>query len=236
MIDYFSALIAGHGIIAIFSSLAIGILTSLAPCSLVGLPLIAGFAANLNAGTNISDRVKYTRRFTIIFVLGVVVSITLLFIMMTQFKYALGSSPLIAYLLIGLLTLYIGLAALGLIRGISIHQFVERFARFNLIGAFIIGLFVGVISSPCASPAIISIIIVAQKQSFLYSLFLVLAFALGHSMVLLLSGFSITFIDRINKRRTISYVATGLQKSLALLMIFLGGYFLYKAYMLGVIL
>lgn len=236
MIDHLSVLIESHGIIAIFASLAIGVLTSLAPCSLVGLPLIAGFAANINSGTSTADRSKYTRRFTLIFVFGVIVSISLLFIMMTQFKYVLDSSPVIAYVVIGILSFYIGFAALGFVKGISIHKFVEKFARFNLIGAFIIGLLVGVVSSPCASPAIASILIVAQKQSLLYSLFLVMAFATGHSIVLLLSGFSITFIDRINKHKTISWLATTLQKSLAFLMIFVGGFFLYRAYMLGVIL
>lgn len=236
MIEYLSTLIESHGIIAIFASLGVGVLTSLAPCSLVGLPIIAGFAANMNVGEDIEAKTIFIRKFTLIFVVGVIMSITILFLLLTQFKYILNSSPVVGYLLAGTLCLYVGLSAFGVLKKIRFDSFTKKLIKYKMIGAFGIGLLIGLVSSPCASPAIASILIVAQGQSFLYSLFLVLSFAVGHSVVLIFSGFSISFIEKVSKVKSISFLATSTQKLLSITLIAIGAYFFYKSYILGIIL
>lgn len=236
MIEYFSALVEGHGFIAILASLGIGILTSLAPCSIAGIPLVAGFAANVNIGNNEIEKSRFIKKFTFSFVFGVIVSISLLFILMTQFKYALNSSPIIGFVIAGLLCFYVALSAFGIIKGVDFHHVAQKFVKFRLIGAFIMGMLIGVVSSPCATPAIASILIVAQNQSFLYSLFLIMAFALGHSVILIISGLSINFVQYVSQQKSIGKLTSLFQNIMALGLIIVGGHFLYQAFYLGVLL
>lgn len=230
MIEFFSSIIESHGIFAIGAALGIGILTSLAPCSIAGVPLIAGFAANASFDRDSVKKAQFVKQFTFVFVSGVIVSITLLFLLMTQFKYVLNSSPITGFILAAVLCFYVAFSSLGFITPPSFHRFAQKFVKYKLYGAFIMGILIGFVSTPCASPAIASLLIVAQNQSLWYSSLLVMAFALGHSVVLIISGLSINFVQYISKKKSIGLLTSVFQKIMAIVLIIIGSYFFYRAF------
>ena len=233
MVEYFSALVSQHGMIAVLASFGIGILTSLAPCSIAALPLIVGFAANTNVEDDARRRKQFTRQFTFVFVAGVILSLTLLFLLMTQFKTLINTSPIMGFIFAGALSIYVALSGLGVLRGFSFDNVAKGFAKYRLYGAFVMGVLIGVISSPCASPAIATILIVAQGQTLFSAFLLVMAFALGHSVVLIFAGLSINFVQWVGEQKSIQTLSSIVQKSTAVFLLLVGIYFIYKAIILG---
>lgn len=66
-----------------------------------------------------------------------------------------------------------------------------------LLGAFLIGLFFGILASPCATPVLAVILtFAATKKDIAYSGVLLLAYALGHWVLVLGAGISTGFTQR----------------------------------------
>ena len=67
-----------------------------------------------------------------------------------------------------------------------------------LLGAFLIGLFFGIVASPCATPVLAVILTFAvTKQEIAYSGGLLLAYALGHWVLVLGAGISAGFAQKV---------------------------------------
>jgi len=66
----------------------------------------------------------------------------------------------------------------------------KRLVRWRLGGAFLIGMVFGLVSTPCATPPLGMIMIIAADSGMLYALALLLAFALGHGSLLVAVGLS----------------------------------------------
>ena len=59
----------------------------------------------------------------------------------------------------------------------------------GILGSFILGLFFGVVSSPCATPALVVILTyVATKGTVLYGVALLFTYAIGHCLLMLAAG------------------------------------------------
>jgi cytochrome c biogenesis protein CcdA len=78
----------------------------------------------------------------------------------------------------------------------------------GIVGAFLLGLLFGVVSAPCAAPILVVILtyLAGSGSSVFYGGFLLLVYALGHSVLILLAGTSMgaarTFIENKKMTRT----------------------------------
>jgi len=102
----------------------------------------------------------------------------------------------------------------------------------GVTGAIIIGLIFGLVSSPCASAPLVAIITIAQESGWLYSYTLVFSFALGHASFLLLAGLSLGFTQSVLSNRWIGHISTLVNWIFRVLLIGIGLYFFYKAYLI----
>lgn len=74
----------------------------------------------------------------------------------------------------------------------------------GLIGSFILGLFFGVVSSPCATPVLVVIpTFVATKGKALYGVALIFTYAVGHCLLMLAAGTFTGFIESFIKTKGI---------------------------------
>jgi cytochrome c biogenesis protein CcdA len=194
---YLSDLILHSGSLAIAAAFGVGVLTSLAPCSIVTLPLLVAAAVKGAGGLEAKARARFTLLFSFLFTAGLVLSFSLLAYAAARFGALLSVAPAWLYLVASLAVLLIALQGMGKLPDWDKTVLVERLIRFRLAGAALIGVIFGLVSTPCASAPLVAIVTVAGSSGAGYAYALVLAFALGHGTLLLAAGISVGFAQRI---------------------------------------
>jgi cytochrome c biogenesis protein CcdA len=225
------AMISQFGAWAIVASFGIGLLTSLAPCSIITLPLLAGSALGLSGDLSPKQKKVFIYQYSLLFVLGLVISFSLLMLLVSKMGMMLSVAPFWAYLLASLATFSVVAYALGLIQGFNKDKVALKFLRLKLFGALIIGLIFGLVSTPCASAPLVAIITIASTSGWVYSYVLVLAFALGHGMLLLVAGTSIGFTQSVVSSKRISVFSRFVNGFFVSVLVGIGFYFLYQTYL-----
>ena len=219
------------GVWAIVASFGIGLLTSLAPCSIITLPLLAGSALGLSGDLNAKQKKVFIYQYSLLFVLGLVISFSLLMLLVSKMGMMLSLAPFWAYLLAALATFTVVAYALGWIQGFDKEKVARKFLRFKLVGAVIIGLIFGLVSTPCASAPLVAIITIASQSGWVYSYALVLAFAIGHGMLLLVAGTSLGFTQSVVSSKKISSLSRFINGFFIVILVGIGIYFLYQTYL-----
>lgn len=153
-------------------------------------------------------------------------------LLVSKIGIMLSVAPFWAYLLAGIATLSVVAYSLGWIDGVDKDAVAKRFLKYRLWGAVIIGLIFGLVSSPCASAPLVAIITIAQESGWFYSYLLVLSFALGHASFLLLAGMSLGFAQSVVSNKWIGHISALVNWIFMVMLIGIGIYFFYKAYLI----
>jgi cytochrome c biogenesis protein CcdA len=228
---FFISLLETHGPIVFAAAFGIGALTSLAPCSIVSVPLLVGSALGMSSHLSPRERVHFTYIFASLFALGVAVSFSILAYMVAKMGYFFSIAPLEAYIAGGIAAISIGLYSLGILpEVIDKSRWMSRLITLRYVGAFLIGMLFGLVSTPCASAPLVAIITVAANAPQWYAYALVLIFALGHSLLLLAAGVSVGFAQSVASSGKIAFITNWMTKLFSLLLIGIGIYFFTLAY------
>jgi len=222
-------LLDSHSILAFLGAFGAGSITAAAPCSLIAVPLLVGSAVALNKDLEGSQKRTYTYLFTLLFALGVMLSFSVLGLMVAKFEAFFSIAPLWAYFAASILSLLIGLYAWGLLGEVDKSAIIQKLIPYRLFGGFLIGVIFGMVSTPCASAPLVAIISVAANSGYIYAYGLILAFALGHSLLLLAGGISVGFAQNITNSKTLTNISNVLNKGFAALLILFAIYFAYQA-------
>ena len=199
-----------------------GIISSASPCVLAMIPLVIGYVGGYAEGSQ-----KKAIQYSLVFVLGLTITFTVLGIIAGAMGRLFGDVgsfwnyvlPPVAILL----GLYLLLSeVLNLNIGIS-QRFMPK--RRALIGAFLMGLFFGIVASPCATPVLAVILTFAATQKQIaYSGGLLLTYALGHWVLVLGAGISVGFAQRVLESRGISNFSSYSKKAAGVILIGVGIY------------
>ncbi len=217
---------------AIGIAFLIGVLTSIAPCSILTLPLLAGSALSLSQGLNEKQKRTFIVKYSVLFVLGLVVSFSILMLLVSKLGWMLSVAPFWAYALASCVTFMILLYALGFVEGVDKERVTRHFLPWKLLGAVFIGLIFGLVSTPCASAPLAAIITVAHSSGWIYSYGLVFSFALGHGLLLLAAGTSLALTQKIVSSKALHGLSRVLNALFMFLLAGIGVYFGYQAYVL----
>ena len=77
----------------------------------------------------------------------------------------------------------------------------------GVLGLFLLGLFFGVVSSPCATPVLaILLTIVATKGEVLYGTTLLFTYAAGHCLLMLAAGTFTGFVESLAKGKVVCFL------------------------------
>jgi len=227
------AYLSSHGLEAIFGAVAIGVLTAVAPCSIITLPLLVASAVALSSDIKTPKAKKrFTIYYSLLFTLGLVISFSILMLLVAKIGIMLSIAPIWADVLASLASFLVAFYALGWFgSGVNKEKIAKKLLRFKLFGAVIIGIIFGLVSTPCASAPLVAIITVAQQSSnWLQAYILVLAFALGHASLLLISGISVGFAQSIASSNLLSKISRVLNAIFITMLFGIGFYYLYKAW------
>jgi cytochrome c-type biogenesis protein len=201
-----------------------GVTTALNPCVLAMVPLLTGVVA----GNRETTTTKRSLVFSLFFVLGLAVTFTGLGLVSALLGKLFGNvGPFWRYAVAGV-CLIMGLRLLGALRlrfpapaGLTVRR------RGN-IGAFLLGLLFGVVSTPCAVPILaVLLAYVAEKGNVLYGAMLLFVYALGHSALVLVAGTSVGAAKSLLESRGLRAAHGVMQKAAGILIIGLGAYFLF---------
>jgi cytochrome c-type biogenesis protein len=203
-----------------------GLASSASPCVLAMIPLIIGFVGGYSGGSQ-----KKAVQYSLMFVLGLTITFTILGIIAGALGRLFGDVGSFWYYILPPVAILMGLYLLfydklNLKIGLS-QQFIPQ--QKALLGAFLMGLFFGVIASPCATPVLgVVLTFAATKQDIVYSGGLLLAYALGHWVLVFGAGISTGFAQKVIASRGISHFSNYSKKAAGVILVGVGLYLMYS--------
>jgi cytochrome c biogenesis protein CcdA len=224
-LDDIEQLVALYPALAFAAVFLAGVLSSASPCVLVTIPLVVGFVGGYSDG----DRWK-AFRYSLAFIFGLSITFTAFGaaagLLGTMFGTLGGPWQLLA----GSIALIMGGQMMGLyeIRLPIKREFKPK--RGGLIGAFLLGLFFGIVSSPCATPVLVVLLtVVASKGQVLYGIALLFTYAVGHSLLMLCAGTFTGFVEGVIKARSAVRFSLWARRASGLLVALAGVWFVWHA-------
>jgi cytochrome c-type biogenesis protein len=206
-----------------------GILTASNPCVLAVVPLMIGAAGAYQGDTK---NYKRSVAFTIVFVLGLVLAFTVLGVVAALIGSSINLSGSWMYYFLAIVCILMGLMFADIISiNISVPQVLKK-PQTGLLGAFILGLLFGFVSTPCAAPILIILIALVGTGSagnIVWGSFLFFIYALGHSVMILVVGITAGSLQAYINNRGLSKTSSVLRLIFGLLIVIVGLYLLYLA-------
>lgn len=232
MEDYILELLNSANFLWLFlGALGAGAITSLAPCSLLSVPLLVGSAVGLSKDLPKEKKVKFTLIFSSLFAFGVVISFSILAFLVAKLGMFLSIAPSWAYIVAGLLALFFGFYSLGFIGEIDKNRIFSKLVKLRFFGIFLVGIIFGLVSTPCASAPLVAIISLASSLGNFEAYILVLVFAFGHSLLLLIAGVSVGFTQKVTSNKILNTFSFLLTKFFAFVLITVAIYLFYKGWL-----
>ncbi len=197
-----------------------GIVSSASPCVLAMIPLVIGYVSGYSEGSH-----KKAIQYSMVFTLGLTITFTALGIIAGTMGRLFGDVGGFWYYVLPPVAILLGLQLLGVFNfNIGLPQrFVPK--RKALFGALLMGFFFGIVASPCATPVLAVILtFAATRENIVFSGGLLLAYALGHWVLVLGAGISTGFAQRVLASRGISNFSTYSKKAAGVILIGVGIY------------
>jgi len=200
-----------------------GILSSSSPCVLATIPLVIGYVGGYSEG----DKRK-AFFYSLAFVFGLSLTFTILGAVASTIGGLFGMVSGTRYFIVGGIAIIIGFNLMGFYElNLPLPGSLQPKKR-GLLGAFILGLIFGIISSPCATPILALILtFVATKGEIAYGTSLLFVYALGHCALIFLAGTATGFAEGFIKSKGIAGVTTWSKRIGGLVVVLVGIYFFY---------
>jgi len=202
-----------------------GIISSASPCVLAMIPLVIGYVGGYAGGSR-----KKAVQYSLVFTLGLTITFTVLGIIAGAMGRLFGDVGNFWNYVLPPVAILLGLQLLGAFNFIKFKTGIsQRFLpkRKALLGALSMGFFFGIIASPCATPVLAVILtFAATKKDIAYSGGLLLAYALGHWVLVLGAGISTAFAQRVLESKGLSNFSDYSKKAGGVILIGVGIYLL----------
>ncbi len=201
-----------------------GITTASNPCVLAMIPLLMGVVAGGEATS-----VKRSLGFSILFVLGLSITFAILGLISALLGRMLGDVGAFWRYFVTGVCLIMGLHLLGLLKFNFNLPRPFNVRRGGPIGALLLGLLFGVVSTPCAVPILaVLLAYVGSRGNVIYGGFLLLIYALGHSALILIAGASMGAAKGLIESKGLRRTNWALQKIAGVIIMLVGAYILFR--------
>lgn len=217
-------IVALYPLIAFGAVFLAGVLSSASPCVLATIPLVVGFVGGYSDG----DRMK-AFRYSLAFILGLSLTFTAFGAAAGLFGTMFGTLGGPWYLIAGAIALVMGGQMMGFyeIRLPITRDYKPK--RGGIIGAFMLGLFFGIVSSPCATPVLVVLLtLVAGKGQVLYGIALLFCYAIGHCLLMLFAGTFTGFVEGFVKARGVANFSAWAKRISGGVVALVGGWFVWQ--------
>lgn len=205
-----------------------GILTASNPCVLAMVPLMMSFVAGRK-----EDKPGVLRAFSfsLVFIVGLSLTFTALGIVAALAGQIYGDVSGAWNWIVAVVCLVMGLHLMGVLTVPipSLGGKLQPKAR-GLLGALVLGLLFGLVSAPCAAPILVVLLtyLAGSGASTAYGGVLLLVYALGHSLLILIAGTSVGAARKLVEHRGATRVLELLRKGAGAVIVLVGAYFAYR--------
>ncbi len=225
-LDNIEQIVAAYPLLAFGAVFLAGVLSSASPCVLATIPLVVGFVGGYSDG----DRWK-AFRFSLSFILGLSLTFTAFGAAAGLLGTMFGTLGGKWYVVAGFVALVMGGQMMGLY---EIHLPVKRDLkpkRGGMVGSFLLGLFFGVVSSPCATPVLVVILtLVAGKGEVFYGIALLFCYAIGHCLLMLFAGTFTGFVEGFVKARGVVNFSLWAKRVSGAVVALVGSWFIWQGF------
>jgi cytochrome c biogenesis protein CcdA len=224
LLNHLSQSLSGNPFLAYLGVFVGGVLSSSSPCVLATIPLVIGYVGGYAGGDN-----RKALLYSLTFVVGLSITFTILGAIASFVGGLFGVVGRTWYFVVGGIAIAIGLHLIGLYEwNLPIPVRFQPKQR-GLLGAFLLGLIFGIVSSPCATPILVLILtFVASKGEILYGTSLLFVYAIAHCALIFLAGVVAGFAEGFIKSKGISNVATWGKKIGGSIVFIVGLYMVYS--------
>ena len=208
-------------VVAVFAG---GATTALNPCVLAMIPLLMSVVA----GNRETMTFRRSLVFSLFFVFGLAVTFTALGLVSALMGRMFGDVGAFWKYVVAGVCLVMGFQLLGIVKWnipVPVGLMVKKR---GYLGAFLLGLLFGVVSTPCAVPILaVLLAFVAERGNVLYGGVLLFVYALGHSALVLIAGTSVGAAKGLLESKGLRKAHGVIQKVAGVLIILIGIYFLF---------
>lgn len=205
-----------------------GALTASSPCVLAMIPLMMSFVAGRREDKTGAGRAFL---FSMVFVAGLAVTFTVLGMIAALAGRMYGDVSAIWNWIVAAVCLAMGLHLMGVVT-IPIPSFGDRLQpkTRGWLGALLLGLLFGVVSAPCAAPILIVLLtyLAGSGSSVAWGGLLLLVYALGHSVLILIAGTSMGAAKKLIENQKATRWLGLLRRGAGALIVLVGAYFAYR--------
>jgi len=217
-------LIQQHHFIAYFAVFFGGLVSAASPCVLAAIPLIIGYVGGYSEG----DRKKAVL-FSLVYVMGLAITFTVFGITASfigRFLSLLGSW---VYIIFALVAITMGINLMGIVNIPLPFQKSANVKRKGLVGAFLLGVITGFVSSPCATPVLAVILAYAATEGdIVYGGSLLFTYAVAHCSLIFLAGLSVGMAENLIKSKGINSFTIWSKRLSGFILVIAGVYVIYS--------
>ena len=205
-----------------------GILTASNPCVLAMIPLMMSFIAGRK-----EEKTGVLRAFlfSLVFIFGLAVTFTVLGMIAALAGKMYGDVSGAWNWIVAVVCVVMGLHLMGVltIPIPSLGGTLQPKTR-GFLGALVLGLIFGVVSAPCAAPILVVLLtyLAGSGSSVTWGGTLLLVYALGHSVLILIAGTSMGAARQLIENKKATRVLEILRRGAGAAIVLVGVYFAYK--------
>ncbi len=197
------------------------------PCHLASIPLIVAYVG----GQENSVKPGKAGVYSIAFTTGLFITIALIGILCALLGRMMGDIGNYWQVLIGVILVWVSLGMLGVELCSISGSLIYRLRLKGLLGAFILGLTYGILSGSCTFGFIAPILaIITVQQKVATGILLILLFAVGHCLPIVIAGSSTAAVRRLMENSTWQGAGNWFRKCAGVLIFLLGGYFILNPF------
>ncbi len=207
-------------------ALLAGALTSFMPCALASVPLVVGYVG----GTGHKDT-RRAFRMSLVFAAGMAITFTALGTAASLLGQLMQGTGSWWFIVLGVLMILMALQIWEVFNFIPATYAISKNKRRGYFGALLAGTLGGLFSSPCATPVLVVLLaMVAQGGSLLMGILLLLLYAIGHSVLVIVAGTSVGFVQKLTASGKYGTFSKVLRIILGSAMLLIGFYLLYLGF------
>jgi cytochrome c biogenesis protein CcdA len=208
-------------IVAVFVG---GVLTASNPCVLAMIPLTMSFVAGDKGRRGGLPRAVL---FSGLFVLGLSITFTALGMLAALAGTIYGDVSSAWSWVVAGVCLVMGLHLMGVLKLSIPMPFDVQPKVKGAVGALVLGLLFGVVSTPCAAPILVVLLtyLAGSGASVAYGGFLLLVYALGHSVLILIAGTSMGAAKKLIESKRLTRASDVMRRLAGGVIVLVGAYF-----------
>lgn len=209
---------------AVVGSFVWGVISVLfSPCHLASIPLIVAYVGGQE---KIIDP-KKASLYSILFTFGLFITIAAIGILCALLGRMLGDVGNYWQILVGGILIWVALGMLGVEACSVSGSLLYRLNFKGMTGAFILGLAYGILSGSCTFGFIAPILaIITVQQKIITGIALILLFAVGHCLPIMIAGTSTAAVRKLMENSTWQGAGNWFRKGAGALICLLGIYFI----------